>query len=1138
VDEFRIEADAFGAGIVVRLAGWAFDAGARDPVLLQLRCDGTVLYELKCSNVRRDIAAAAPDLVESSSLPLCGFEDKYYLEEERGLFSLYSPAHERVLIEGHFSELGGAETTRQAPPGKRRFPWRPFFMQVARRGIAALSSGNVLSAARWRHWLGRMRSEYRRHRSQSGAELHPAGPTHRLVYARYVENNRIRPHVRRVLEQAVETLTKRPTFSIIMPVFNVDPRWLRAAVESVKNQIYPFWELCIADDSSTRAATLEYLRGLENDDRIKITYRSENGHISRASNSAAALASGQFFLFMDNDDALAPHAVFEMARALQEHPDADLLYSDEDKIDEAGNRYDGQFKPDWSPALFLGYNYVNHLTCIRRSLFDELGGFRTGFEGAQDYDLLLRAIEKTHRIQHIPKVLYHWRALPESTASDAQVKPIVEDAARRGLQDYLRRNGVPAQTYTPRVAKRERVPISQLDWPDSGPDVTIIIPTYNQHKVLERCIESILEATTYQNYEILIVDNGSDNAKTIEYLRALDHPKVRVERIPNDAGGFSFSRLNNLAVESSDAGFVCFLNDDTEVLEPRWLSRLVGYAQLPGVGATGARLIYPSRTVQHAGVLLHARDALAPGHAFAGHPATRTSYYFLAETARETSAVTAACMLTSRETFKELGGFCEDPFRVSLNDVDYCLRLAERGLRCVYVAGAELKHYESLSRDVEDDPAELAAFKRMYRHLPDRYYNRNLSPQGDFSFVPRCTLDYDAYREHPLQVACFTHNLNFEGGPKVIMDAARGISSRSGIRCEMVSFQDGPRRESLMADGIPCRILRLPGTDNVLRGWSRQEDFDAAVGMVKAYFREANPDVVVAMTLNNFFVVEAAADCGIPSIWLIQESYDEATMFQNVFPLGVARCEEAFSKAHKVVFGSNDTATLYRRYNARLNFTVIHNGLRCEKIDQARRELGKDEARARIGAPANQKVILGVGTICSRKYQETLVKALARLAREGWQFRAYLVGARETESYIHKVRRLIAANGLEQMVELVPETDEVFAYYRAADVFAFTSLIESYSYVILEAMAFDLPLVTTPACGVGEQVRFGVNALEVPFGDDEAMAAQLAKLLADDGLRRRMGSNSRNVFEYLLNYEEMADRYAELVRSAWHVGIE
>lgn len=543
----------------------------------------------------------------------------------------------------------------------------------------------------------------------------------------------------------IAVFSRPPVISVVMPVFNPPAAFLMRTIASVREQFYPHWELCIADDASTAPHVRPILdAAAASDPRIKIVYRAENGHISRASNSALALATGEFVALLDHDDELAPHALYLVAEELTAHPDADLVYSDEDKIDADGVRFAPYFKPDWNPDLFLAQNSISHLGVYRTALIRAIGGFREGFEGSQDYDLALRATEQTtaERIRHIPHVLYHWRAIPGSAALRVEEKPYAVSAARRAVADYLARTGRAASVEPSALKVFQRVRYSV---PSPEPPVSILIPTRDRVDLVERCISGILERTDYRNLEILIVDNGSQEEDSLRYLVEIGRmPRVRVLR--HDAA-FNFSALNNVAVRQVGGEILVLLNNDTDVIHPDWLMELVANALRPDVGAVGARLLYPNGAVQHAGVVLGLGGVA--GHAFKRKPARDPGHGGRAQLQQDYSAVTAACLAIRKGVYDEIGGLNERDLPVAFNDVDLCLRLRSKGYRIVWTPYAVLYHHESATRGTEATPARRAAFEREIKFMKDRWgevlrrdpcYNPNLSlntENFDLAFPPR-----------------------------------------------------------------------------------------------------------------------------------------------------------------------------------------------------------------------------------------------------------------------------------------------------------------------------------------------------------------------------------------------------------------
>lgn len=542
-----------------------------------------------------------------------------------------------------------------------------------------------------------------------------------------------------------EWLLDTPLISVVMPVYNPPERWLRRAIESVREQLYSHWELCIADDASTAPhvrAVLEEAAAA--DPRIKVRYRSENGHISAASNSALDLVAGEFVGLLDHDDELAPDALFEVAAALDARPQTDLIYSDEDKIDEDGRRHHPYFKPDWMPDLITGQNFVSHLSVYRTSLVRAVGGFRVGYEGSQDWDLVLRAVERTtpDRIVHIPKVLYHWRAIPGSTAVRVSEKNYSVDAARRALAEHFERRG----------DRVELLPVPGDNWrvkyplPPEPPLVSLVIPTRNQVAYLKRCVDSILEKTTYPSFEILIVDNGSDDPAALEYLRSLQdgsHPLLRpgrrVEVLRRDAP-FNYSALNNDAASRARGQLLGLLNNDLEVISPDWLEEMAGQALRPDIGCVGAMLYYPNDTIQHAGVVLGLGGVA--GHAFRHFPRATDGAFNRARLAQNYSAVTAACLVVRAELFQRVGGLDEQALAVAFNDVDLCLKVRAAGYRNLWTPFAEFYHHESVSRGPEDTVEKFARFRAEIATMQERW-GRLL--ENDPAYNPNLTLDFPDY---------------------------------------------------------------------------------------------------------------------------------------------------------------------------------------------------------------------------------------------------------------------------------------------------------------------------------------------------------------------------------------------------------
>jgi len=534
-------------------------------------------------------------------------------------------------------------------------------------------------------------------------------------YSRWIKkHDPFTPKIRQDIERKVAALNHKPLLSVLMPVYNTNPKWLRQAIESVRNQIYPHWELCIADDASTERSVIDLLKKYqETDSRIKVVFRSTNGHIASASNSVLALAKGDFIALLDHDDKLPEHALYWVAEAINQNPEARLLYSDWDGIDENGVRHPGYFKPDFNYELLLAQNCVSQLGVYYRELVCELGGFREGYEGSQDWDLALRVVAAIphNQIVHIPRILYHWRQHSRSVSRTSAGK--CREAGRRAVADHLQSVGGGSVDPAPEYAGAHRI---KFPLPTVLPLVSIIICTRDYEPLLRKAIDSIHSISTFTNYEIVIVDNCSRDPEAVAYLASLaKRPGIRVIR---DESPFNFSRLSNTGVAQSKGEVVCLLNNDIEVITPDWIEEMLSFAIKPDVGAVGARLWYPDGTLQHGGVIIGAGGIA--NHYHLRLPRGNIGYFGRAVLQQELSAVTGACMMVRRKVFDEVCGL-DEQIAVAFNDIDFCLRLRAAGYRNIWTPFAELTHHESASQVHDDNLEKIARYQREMQFMRARW---------------------------------------------------------------------------------------------------------------------------------------------------------------------------------------------------------------------------------------------------------------------------------------------------------------------------------------------------------------------------------------------------------------------------------
>ncbi len=533
-------------------------------------------------------------------------------------------------------------------------------------------------------------------------------------------------------DEKIKNFSYNPKISIVIPVYNVNRQLLSECIDSILKQTYTNFEICLADDKSTNQETIDTLKEYErNDKRIKVVYRKENGHISKATNSAIKIATGEFIALMDNDDVLSLNALYEVVKFLNKNKKLDMIYSDEDKLDMNGNFRDPHFKSDFAPDTLLSSNYICHFCVLRKSIVDEIGGFRVGYEGSQDHDLFLRFTEKTTNIAHIPKILYHWRMIPGSTAATINSKSYALERGKKAVEDALKRRKIKGNV----SIKYDHYVIEYTY--DKEPSISIIIPTKNHADDTEICLKSIFEKTNYKNYEVVLVNNDS-NEKALFNLIDKYKNKYKNFRVVDANMPFNYSKINNIAVETCKSDYIVLLNNDTELITNDWLKIMVGYAMQKHIGTVGVKLLYTDNTVQHAGVVLGVGGIA--NHAFIGEKADSIGLYARLVLPHNYSANTAACLMISRDKYNEVGGL-EEELMVAYNDIDLNLKLLQKGYYNIFVPQVELYHYESKSRGLDTTKEKYKRFMKEQYYMYDKwkkiidndpFYNTNFSKTHTF----------------------------------------------------------------------------------------------------------------------------------------------------------------------------------------------------------------------------------------------------------------------------------------------------------------------------------------------------------------------------------------------------------------------
>ena len=546
------------------------------------------------------------------------------------------------------------------------------------------------------------------------------------LYQMWIENNE--PSKEELEEQRNTKFKINPKISIIIPMYNTPINFFEELVNNLIDQTYTNWELCLADGSPEKNEKLEKI--YKKDERIKYKFIGENKGIAGNTNEALSLVTGDFVALLDHDDLLPIFSLYEIVKCINENPDVEFIYTDEDKFEKlGGKRYDPYFKSDFAPDTLRANNFICHFSVFKKELMDKLGGFRSKYDGAQDYDILLRMSEETNNIIHIPKILYHWRVHSLSTAkSGGTAKPYAYEAGTKAIQDHIDRIGLKGT-----VESGNTLGTYKVNYEIQGnPKVSIVIPNKDYVKTLKVCINSIKKLTTYENYEIIIVENNSEENETFEYYKKIDgKDKIKVVYFPEKE--FNYSKIINFGVKNSTGDYIVQLNNDTELLTPNWLQEMLGFAQRDDVGAVGAELFYPDNTIQHAGIIIGIGGVA--GHVFKNLPKGIHGYFSKDAMIQNLSAVTAACIMTPKSIYDEVG-YMDEKFKVAFNDVDFCLKIRQTGKLIVYNPYVQFTHYESKSRGFEDTPekkkrfqSEVDRFHDKWQSVLDKgdpYYNINL----------------------------------------------------------------------------------------------------------------------------------------------------------------------------------------------------------------------------------------------------------------------------------------------------------------------------------------------------------------------------------------------------------------------------
>ena len=965
---------------------------------------------------------------------------------------------------------------------------------------------------------------FRRFAPASLAHL-ASGP--REPYAAWQQANRITPQLRAILEASAQNLAPGgPRFVLLLDTRGCTAAQLQAAADSLLASIYPQWEAWFVGDVPAPGG----------DPRLKSTAAKDAPEVIRALNAAVDSAQGTHVALLRGHSRLSPDILLEMAEQVAANPALELVYSDEDRMDDSGVRTEPNYKPDWSPALADSGLFPGQLSVVRRERFLALGGLRAGFSRVAWFDLLLRLGDHlpASQVAHISLIGHH---LPASEPRETDPSHASVEESRQALVETAQRRDRPGEPFLSQTAHLRRRRFHQ--WrADPGIlaqlPVTIVIPTRDRLHLLQECIELLDETVDWRHAKLIIVDDHSRDADAVRYLEKIQRRtdlSCQVVRPADRSAPFNYSHLVNLALPRIDTPLVLHLNNDVNALERGWLEEMATWFMQPDVGAVGAQLVYPDKTLNHTGIIIGPHGGLADTP-FAKVPPGDVPVEWHA-VAREVSAVTGACLMTRTALYRELGGFDETHFGVAYNDVDYCLRVRGAGHRIIYTPQAKLMHWGSATRGVTFDEQEHVAFVRRYPGYRDPYVSPQLELTGG-----RLAGHGDRFarpgRAGKLRLLLITHNLNLEGAPLFLLEYATYMAKEAGFALEILAAQDGPLRSAYEALGAH---ITLVDTEPLFTS-PDDEIFDDRMADIASLVPWERVDLVVCNTLMNFWGVHLARAAGKPSLFYIHESTSVFRFFEQKLALKLHYLvAEALESTTRALFLCAATQAYYLDYARHGNFRIVPSWIRLDAIDEFRRTQTRAGLRRKHGLAEDEVVIANIGTVCERKGQHIFVRTIEHFNRHygrHGKFRFLMVGARPG-IYLDLLQRDLARLGLSN-VTLVPETREVADFFVAADVFVCSSYEESFPRVVMEAMAFHTPMVTTDVHGITEMVGQRQDGYLVPPGDPVALSKMIWTCLAKERSGKSLTSTAYSKALRYYDSTRVLPRHVDLAREAWLIG--
>lgn len=959
------------------------------------------------------------------------------------------------------------------------------------------------------------------------------------TYDQWCEANFLSQDIIKSLSQISEPLELKEDFviSLITPVYKTNQRFLKECIDSVINQIYKKWELIIVDDGSDSRDIEDILNRYKDiDSRIKIIFLKKNQGIVSATNIGIGQATGAYIGFLDHDDLLSRDALFLIANAIHQNPRLDYIYTDEDKINEWGGRYDPNFKGEFNGLMAKFHNYTHHLSVYSDRILADIGELDQGILGAQDFDLLLRAQEflREENVCHIPYICYHWRSHAESTASAGGQKKYVLNAAKKAITKSLKREKINCELFLPEIAKKHGWTLWQPHWRvgDISELVTIVIPTKNKGELIFNCIESI-KSTCHKIPKIIIIDDNSTELRTFEIFHLLkSDTKLNIEIIksPYSDKEFNYARLINFGAGKISTKYFLQLNNDIEALSANWIEQMVGWMQFQQVGVVGAKLKYPNGRLQHAGVVVGPNGGLAD-HQFHDLPDDRPGYVSLPHVSREVSAVTGACLLTDTNLFHDVGGFDEIKFAVEFNDVDYCLRVTKFGKKIVYAAGVELMHITSASRGNAYNPQEHINFLEKYRGYIDPYFSPNVNIDSMSMTVFCNELIYKYIAPKP-RLIIISHALSRTGAPITALEFALEMKKR-GYEIDFVTFEDGPLKKQLLDSGINVHNLDL---SRQIYNVDSKEVLDKLSKIFLRIDLNFERDIVICNTILTFLAINNAHTLNIKTIWHIHENTDYQSFVSLLGDSDLRQMAfQSLSLVDNVIFQSEATKMLYINYFSPEKVIKISGGMPIERIRAYLEANEQSLVRRKLDIAEGRHVISLIGTTCDRKGQKEFLEAVQQI---DWKAISEYVGeitvliVGRVESDYSRALELQASKIKDLDIRIIDEVSNIYDFYFITDTFVCASKEESFPMVVLLAMAFNTPIVSTLVGGIGEMLQDGHDATLALKYTSECIKEALIKSLTNSD-RAVMAKRAYTKILRFFDNKKLYDKHEDVIFSTY-----